>query len=206
MENSNFDEKSIPCLAEIYQYRIVVCTLTVAGRLAQGGISSEHFTHLFIDECESAAETYTLIPIVGVCSSLGKINARIVMCGDPKQLGPIVRSKICRDMNFSMKNMGKKVVALIHELIFIADVSMFQRLCLSEPYQKDSHKNYNPRLISKLKNNYRSHRLLVNMPNRLFYNTEMKTSTNECKDVCNFCIKIHYICKGSRDRWYMVER
>lgn len=96
MENSNFDDKSIPCLDEIYKYRIVVCTLTVAGRLAQGNISKHHFTHMFIDECESAAETYTLVPIVGICSSFNSINAHIILSGDPQQLGPIVRSNISK--------------------------------------------------------------------------------------------------------------
>lgn len=89
-------------MAEIYKYRIVVCTLTVAGRLAQGNISKNHFTHLFIDECESAAETYTLIPIVGVCSSFNSINANIVLSGDPQQLGPIVRSNISKNLELSM--------------------------------------------------------------------------------------------------------
>lgn len=101
LENSNFDEKSIPCLAEIYKYRIVVCTLTVAGRLAQGQIDKNHFTHLFIDECESAAETYTLVPIVGICSSYNSINANIILCGDPQQLGPIVRSNIAKNLQLS---------------------------------------------------------------------------------------------------------
>lgn len=105
MDNSNFDDKSIPCLAEIYKYRIVVCTLTVAGRLAQGNISKTHFTHLFIDECESVTETYTLIPIVGVCSSFNSINANVILSGDPQQLGPIVRSNISKDLQLS-KNIG----------------------------------------------------------------------------------------------------
>lgn len=101
--NSNFDERSIPCLDEIYKYRIVVCTLTVAGRLAQGQISKNHFTHLFIDECESATESYTLVPIVGICSSYNSINANVVLTGDPQQLGPIFRSNISKKMQLSRK-------------------------------------------------------------------------------------------------------
>lgn len=159
LDNSNFDEKSIPCLAEIYKYRIVVCTLTVAGRLAQGHISKSHFTHLFIDECESAAESYTLIPIVGICCSFNSINANMVLSGDPKQLGPIMRSNILKSSQLSQ--------------------SLFQRLYNSEPYQANTRtKEYNHRFISKLKNNYRSHPKLVAVPNKLFYNQEIRSSAN----------------------------
>lgn len=80
-----------------------MCTLTVAGRLAQGNISKHHFTHMFIDECESAAETYTLVPIVGICCSLNSINAHIILSGDPQQLGPIVRSNISKNLQLSTK-------------------------------------------------------------------------------------------------------
>ncbi|KAG4073853.1 hypothetical protein HA402_014058 [Bradysia odoriphaga] len=159
LDNSNFDEKSIPCLEEIYKYRIVVCTLTVAGRLAQGHISKNHFTHLFIDECESASESYTLVPIVGICSSYNSINANVVLTGDPLQLGPIMRSNILKRTELNQ--------------------SMFLRLYNSETYQKNSRtREYNQRFISKLKNNYRSHPMLVAVPNQLFYNQEIRSSAN----------------------------
>lgn len=100
LENSNFEERSIPSLAELYKYRIIVSTLTVSGRLLQSNMNSNHFTHLFIDECESATETFTLIPIA-LCSSEKRINAHVVLCGDPNQLGPVVRENVARDMTMS---------------------------------------------------------------------------------------------------------
>lgn len=57
----------------------------------------KHFTHLFIDECESANEAFTLLPIA-LCSSEKKINAQIVLSGDPNQLGPVVRQDKARAM------------------------------------------------------------------------------------------------------------
>lgn len=102
LENSNFNERSIPCLMELYKYRIVISTLTVSGRLLQANMDSNHFTHLFIDECESATESFTLIPIA-LCSSEKKINAHVVLCGDPNQLGPVVRENVAKEMT-----MGKK--------------------------------------------------------------------------------------------------
>lgn len=119
LESSNFDDKSIPCLDEIYKYRIVVCTLTVAGRLAQGNISKHHFTHLFIDECESASETYTLVPIVGICCSLNSINAHVVLAGDPHQLGPIVRSQISKNLKLSTKFVIPIIAIRSNKLVFL---------------------------------------------------------------------------------------
>lgn len=97
LDHSNFDEHRIPCLAELYKYRIVISTLTVSGRLLQAKMDSNHFTHLFIDECESAAEAFTLLPIA-LCSSMKKINAHVVLSGDPHQLGPVVRHTMAKQM------------------------------------------------------------------------------------------------------------
>ncbi|KAG4075091.1 hypothetical protein HA402_008156 [Bradysia odoriphaga] len=117
-------------------------------------MDSTHFTHLFIDECESATESFTLLPIA-LCSSSGKINAHIVLSGDPNQLGPVVREDVARKMT-----MG---------------TSMLKRLSENPLYQKNKSNSYDRRITCRLRNNYRSHHDLVNMPNKLFYNNEMKS-------------------------------
>lgn len=83
LDSSNFFDKFYPPLQTLYRYRIIIGTLGVAGRLgnkrenlgstfsyhchisAQARISADHFTHLFIDECGSATESASLIPIAG---------------------------------------------------------------------------------------------------------------------------------------------
>lgn len=182
IKNSNFDE-SIPCLDEIYKYRIVVCTITVAGRLAQGQINKNHFTHLFIDESESASETYTLVPIVGVCSSYNYINAQIVLIGDPEQLGPIKHSSVLKQLKLSKKKQTSCVwmtIPLTLTSIFATDGSLFSRLFnTNELYKRNTRTGeYNKRFITKLRNNYRSHPKLVELPNKLFYNKEIRSSAN----------------------------
>lgn len=37
---------------------------------------------------------------ISVCSSEGQINAHIILSGDPKQLGPVVQSKIAEKMGY----------------------------------------------------------------------------------------------------------
>lgn len=55
---------------------------------------------------------------------------------------------------------------------------MFKRLSANALYQKDKNTKLNDRrIICVLRNNYRSHPSLVQMPSLLFYNNEMKCST-----------------------------
>lgn len=60
---------SIPCLKYLYSFRVVICTLLTAGCLSRAcedpDFNTSHFSHIFIDECASANETTTLIPIAG---------------------------------------------------------------------------------------------------------------------------------------------
>ncbi|XP_037039708.1 putative helicase mov-10-B.1 [Bradysia coprophila] len=156
LENSNSDDNRIPCLTELYKYRIIVTTLNHSGRLLQAGMKSDHFTHLFIDECENATEPSTLLPIA-LCSSKKKINAHIVLSGDPYQLGPVVRENMAEQMTLG--------------------VSMLKRLSEHPLYQKRIESNsYDQRITCRLQKNYRSHPDLVKMASELFYGSEMKDS------------------------------
>lgn len=73
---SNFfnEEFQIPCFAYIYQFKVVICTLSTAANLIRGrfkdnDFDANHFSHIFIDECANTTETAALIPIVGKCFS-----------------------------------------------------------------------------------------------------------------------------------------
>ncbi|XP_005953714.1 putative helicase mov-10-B.1 isoform X2 [Haplochromis burtoni] len=70
-------------------YKIMVTTLFTAGRFVSGDIPAEHFTHVFIDEAGHAVETECIIPLAGL---LDATAGQVVLAGDPKQLGPILRS------------------------------------------------------------------------------------------------------------------
>lgn len=58
-------EHYFPSLDILCTYKVVVCTLTTAGRLSQGKIKPQHFSHIFIDEAGSATESQTLIALAG---------------------------------------------------------------------------------------------------------------------------------------------
>jgi helicase MOV-10 len=89
-----------PTWDELYEYRVVICTLCTAGSLQLAGINTKHFTHVFIDECASATEPSSLIAIAGIITTDNCINGKIVLAGDIHQLGPVVRFKMAENLGY----------------------------------------------------------------------------------------------------------
>ncbi|XP_014225088.1 putative helicase mov-10-B.1 [Trichogramma pretiosum] len=159
MECSNSVDGTILMLPKktVLEKRIVICTLCAATRLIFLGLKEKHFSYIFIDEAGQATEPETLQPI-NLAGSMkegrfGTFHSQLILAGDPKQLGPGIRSKLAAPI------LGK---------------SMMERLMESEPYKKNEHNQYNPRYISKLIHNYRSHPAIIEVSNKLFYDNELK--------------------------------
>lgn len=164
LEASNLEsgDHFYPCLDELYQFRIILCTLCVAGRLGLANIDPRHFSHVFIDECGSATEPEALIPIVGIITAKNRILGNIVLAGDPRQLGPILASKKAANMGLG--------------------VSFLERLMNHHIYQKDVDTNsYDTDLITKLVRNFRSHELILKLPSDMFYEGELLAMAFEGK-------------------------
>lgn len=85
---------SIPVLSRLRRYRIVVATCVSGSFPFNIGLERGHFTHIFIDEAGQATEPEAFVSI----KTLADSNTNIILSGDPKQLGPIIRSPIARDL------------------------------------------------------------------------------------------------------------
>nr|XP_057932480.1 RNA helicase Mov10l1 isoform X2 [Doryrhamphus excisus] len=129
-------------------HRIVVSTCSSAGMFFNLGLQVGHFTHVFLDEAGQAMEPESLIPI----SLISERDGQLVLAGDPCQLGPIVKSKTAT--------------------AFGLGVSLLERL-MDNPLYARHEWGYNPKLVTKLTYNYRSHEALLTMPSRLFYHGEL---------------------------------
>ena len=85
-------------------------------------------------------------------------RGRVVMAGDPKQLGPVIRSSL----------------AVRHGL----NISLLERLMNLRMYDIQSEFEeqglYDQRCITKLVKNFRSHHELLTVPKQLFYNNELE--------------------------------
>ena len=76
---------AIPSRNALSAFRVVVSTCCSAALIRAAGVPEGHFTHVFVDEAGHAVEPELLIPLMAAR------GAQVVLSGDPKQLGPIVR-------------------------------------------------------------------------------------------------------------------
>ena len=63
-------------------------------RIASAAFPPGHFTHIFIDEAGQAPEVEALIGVAGI---LDTKEGHLILAGDPKQLGPVLRSPIAKN-------------------------------------------------------------------------------------------------------------
>ncbi|KAM9634009.1 RNA helicase Mov10l1-like [Morphnus guianensis] len=150
-------------------FRIIITTCSSAGMFYQTATRLGHFTHVILDEAGQANEPESLIPI----GLISEANGQIVLVGDPKQLGPVIKSKIA--------------------LTFGLNMSLLERLTSREIYLRDEDAfsacgAYNPLLITKLVKNYRSHSALLALPSKLFYHKELEV----CADASVVTSLLHW--------------
>ncbi|KIO33705.1 hypothetical protein M407DRAFT_13658 [Tulasnella calospora MUT 4182] len=149
----------IPSLIALMQYRIVVSTCASSSLLHGVGVPHGHFTHIFVDEAGQASEPEVMIPI--------KLNAGprtcIILAGDHKQLGPVIRSSVARQLGL--------------------DRSYLERLMSLPMYQA---KEYRGATYVKLTKNWRSNPAIISFPNRMFYDGELEACASS--SIANLCL------------------
>ena len=83
---------SIPPMNRLNNFRVIVSTCVSAAVFSGIGMARGHFTHIFIDEAGQATEPETFVSIKMLADS----RTNVILSGDPKQLGPVIRSSITR--------------------------------------------------------------------------------------------------------------
>lgn len=143
------NELKYPPMRYVYKYRVVICTLATAGCLVRANCNPNHFNYVIIDECASAVEPITLIPIAGL-STPEKIHAKIILSGDPKQLDAVTKSQAVAKLGYG--------------------TSFLEQLFNLPLYARDAVSGkFNTKYITQLVKNYRSHPAILHVSNKLFY-------------------------------------
>ena len=129
-------------------------------RIVSAAVPRGHFSHIFVDESGHAVEPECLIPITGL---LDPQIGQVVLAGDPQQLGPVLRSQIA--------------------IQYGLQVSLLERLMNRDVYQRrddlpPDQPPFNPSVVTKLQENYRSHPAILDQPNRMFYHNELVPSAD----------------------------
>lgn len=146
---------------ELMEYRIIVATLVTSSKLVSAGLPPGYFTHVIVDEAGHALEPECVIPLMGFLNAWKPDKSgpggHIILAGDPMQLGPVIRNRLC-----SSYNLG---------------VSLLERLIKMPSYQQND-ENY-AHMMTKLLRNFRSHADILKVPNEMFYNNELKVFADE---------------------------
>ncbi|OCH84003.1 P-loop containing nucleoside triphosphate hydrolase protein [Obba rivulosa] len=137
---------SVPSITRLSEFKVIVSTCVSAAFAYGIGLQPGHFTHIFVDEAAQATEAEVMAAVKRMVTT----STRIILSGDPLQLGPIIRSDIARDLG-----LGK---------------SYLERL-MERPVYNDS---VAKKTIIKLLKNYRSHKAILDFPNERFYGQELQ--------------------------------
>ena len=162
--NWNGEEFASPAPEEVLSKRIIVATLSLAGKLQNtAGVKRGHFDLIFIDESGQAMEPEAVAP---VATLLDPARGQLVLAGDPKQLGPVIHHTLAKQLGLT--------------------TSLLERLMSRPLYQPDGEHGggYNSLVLTKLVQNFRSHEVLLRLPNNLFYDGELLACAPELLANC----------------------
>ncbi|KZT41659.1 P-loop containing nucleoside triphosphate hydrolase protein [Sistotremastrum suecicum HHB10207 ss-3] len=137
-------------IEDLKKFRVVVTTCASACQPWIFGIDPGHFTHIFIDEAGQAMEPEIMIAV----KLLTGPATNIVLSGDPKQLGPIVRSPIAKQFGLAKSFLNRLMERRVYTLHSGSE------------YEKP---RYNPSCVVQLIYNRRSHRAILEFSNQAFY-------------------------------------
>lgn len=137
---------SVPEPENLALFRVIVTTCVSASIPYGVGVSPGHFTHIFVDEAGHATEPEALVSIATMSGN----TTNVILSGDPKQLGPVIRSPIALEFG-----LGK---------------SLLERLMENPIY--DEVKGLGQTIV-KLTQNFRSHGAILRFPNEQFYKSEL---------------------------------
>ena len=154
-----------PSYEEFYTTRVIVATLVSCGRIVSAGVKWDHFDYIFIDEAASDSEPFTLIPISGLGISKKGVHAQIVLSGDHKQLGSIVRHSFCQKLGMEKSTMERLME-------------------IDEKYQRNP--SYDESYVTQLVQNFRSHSAILQFSSENFYDSQL---IPKCpKEIANFAV------------------
>lgn len=101
-----------PSIGRMKRFRIVIATCVSASIISGIGMPRGHFTHIFVDESGQATEPEALVPI----KMMADDATNVVLSGDPKQLGPIVRSVIACKLGLELSYLERLMRLPIYDL------------------------------------------------------------------------------------------
>jgi hypothetical protein len=162
--DANEDRFETPDVSKIRQYKVVAATLSTASKLYNRGAPDSLFSAVFVDEAGHSTEP----EIIGLLASFR--TPQVALFGDPKQLGPVVHSATCRAWDLCRSYMER----------LMATSEIYER----HPETEDQ----DPAYVCKLVQNYRSAAEILELPNSLFYDGDLRVcgDTADTRSLCKW--------------------
>jgi len=79
-------------MSRMARFRVIVSTCVSASVFHGIGMGCGHFGYIFVDEAGQATEPEVMIAL----KTMADNGTRVILSGDHKQLGPIIRSDVAR--------------------------------------------------------------------------------------------------------------
>uniref|UniRef100_A0A914QAY5 DNA2/NAM7 helicase helicase domain-containing protein n=1 Tax=Panagrolaimus davidi TaxID=227884 RepID=A0A914QAY5_9BILA len=89
----------VPSGDAIKKFNIIICTLGSTPKLSRY-LQPGHFSHIFVDEAAQASEMELWLAL----GHLGTADTRLILAGDPKQLGPVTHVPVLSCDYFGYKS------------------------------------------------------------------------------------------------------
>lgn len=151
ISNLNHGYHFYPTLETVQSFRVVIATCMVSAKYVQSGLKKGNFSHIFIDENASITLPESLLVLADIWTP----KTKLILSGDPLQLGAVLRSS-----NAERLGLGNSLMGILMENTLYID-----RLG-----------KYNPLIQTRLTINYRSHSEILKLFNEIFYESKLDSS------------------------------
>jgi hypothetical protein len=164
---------------------VVAATCSTAQKLAHLAAFTHLFTHVAVDEAGQATEPECLCAVARLLRPAAQGGARLVLAGDPKQLGPVLRSDVATRHGLGTsflerlteradgphKQRAPAAAAAALPRADEYDDALGAVLVAAPPPEDDPDYpgGFHPAYVTLLTDNYRSHPALLTVPNDRFY-------------------------------------
>ena len=81
-------------MSRMTRFKVIVSTCVSAAVFHGIGMLRGHFGYIFVDEAGQATEPEVMIAV----KTMADNSTRVILSGDHKQLGPIIRSNVAREL------------------------------------------------------------------------------------------------------------
>jgi helicase MOV-10 len=99
-------------MARLKRFKVILTTCISASILEGVEVPRGHFSHIFIDEAGQATEPEAFVSIKLIADS----DTNVIISGDPKQLGPIIRSGVARQLGLEVSYLERLMDRDAYEL------------------------------------------------------------------------------------------